>query len=115
MTSDTREVPSVAPKFGTIVNKTKSKNIVNKTKGSVRESCEETTLLKLKIYNTNIIEAVRIIIMIFLAFVKCSKLMVNNIFKGNEKYSCFQTLLLNINFLLQFKYRSSSKLKNIYK
>ena len=71
VTSDTREVPSVAPELGTIVNKTKSKNIVNKTKGSVREACEETTLLKLKIYNKNIIEAVRIYIIIFLMIVKC--------------------------------------------
>ena len=46
------------------------RTIVKGTSGSVKEACEETTLLKLKIYNTNIIEAVRTFIIIFLVFVK---------------------------------------------
>ena len=65
MTFNTREKPSVAPKLGTTVNE---------NKGSVREACEETALLKLKIYNTNIIEAVRTFIIILLVFFECRKL-----------------------------------------
>ena len=65
MTFKTREVPSIPPEKRTIVNKTSK---------SVKKASEETTLLKLKIYNTNIIEAVRTFIIIFLVFVKSIKL-----------------------------------------
>ena len=54
MTFDIREVPSIVPETGTIVNG---------TSGSVRKACEETALLKLKVYRTDIIEAVRILML----------------------------------------------------